>query len=193
MRSTHLGRLESRAMLHPAHETGGRPQAGAIWRAAGRARIWPWLDRATQAFGPKSLSLLLVIAVAGAAFFACARIAFLRDRCGGLNTKIPSPRAACAARRPCAPGAVRPDTPPAGKKTSIVQPACEHSLAPRGARCAARSRRSRKRPLFIPGRRPFCRYFPRATSLERRFAQSLWCNGRRAPSAPRARPPSGRP
>ena len=48
-------------------------------------------DWATQAFWPKSLSLLLVIAVAGAGFFACAnalRIAEVHEIAAALARRL---------------------------------------------------------------------------------------------------------
>jgi putative peptidoglycan lipid II flippase len=69
MRS-HLGRLESRAMLTLLMKLAAASLVLLACCWAGSHYLLS--DWATQAFGSKSLSLLLVIAVAGAAFFACA-------------------------------------------------------------------------------------------------------------------------
>jgi peptidoglycan biosynthesis protein MviN/MurJ (putative lipid II flippase) len=69
MRS-HLGRLESRALLILLAKVALASLALlAVATAGGRLLLADW---AVQAFWPKCMSLLLVIACAAAAFFFCA-------------------------------------------------------------------------------------------------------------------------
>ena len=85
----HLGRLESRAMLGLLTKlaVASLVLLACCW-AGSHYLLSEW---ATQAFWPKSLSLLLVIGVAGAGFFACAnalRIAEVHEIVAALGRRL---------------------------------------------------------------------------------------------------------
>jgi putative peptidoglycan lipid II flippase len=88
MRS-HLGRLESRAMLLLLAKVGAASAVLlAICWAGGHLLLADW---ATQPFWPKCLDLLLVIGVAAAAFFLCAsalRIPEVHDIVAGVRRRL---------------------------------------------------------------------------------------------------------
>jgi peptidoglycan biosynthesis protein MviN/MurJ (putative lipid II flippase) len=88
MRS-HLGRLESRAMLRLLLRVAA---ASAILCAiAWAGGHWLLADWAVQAFWPKCLSLALVIAVAAAAFCVCANalgIAEVHDIVSAMRRRL---------------------------------------------------------------------------------------------------------
>ncbi|HET7757059.1 MAG TPA: murein biosynthesis integral membrane protein MurJ [Steroidobacteraceae bacterium] len=86
---THLGRLESRAMgvLLAKVALGSLALLAIAW-GGGQLLLAGW---ASERFWPKLASLLLVIACAAAAFFACAsalRIGEVRDLAGALRRRL---------------------------------------------------------------------------------------------------------